>query len=472
MILKNYDPEILQDEPFKYDMLKRKSLANNLIILIKSIEQPFVLSINGDWGTGKTIFVKMFKALLHNEGMNTIYFNAWKHDFYSDPLVCFINEIENSINEHFSGREKGSLKSRLTTIKKYSTKIIRSSIPIALKLATHGIFDLDNITEENIGEFVESFTKNEIQEYEKKRKNLNKFRIKLSELALKMSVPEDFKPTHLIVFVDELDRCRPSFALDLLEKIKHLFSVEGVFFILSISKKQLINSISTVYGGETKDASGYLRRFIDYEFSLPEPSHPTYCTYLFERLKLTNVPISQNDQYEQDCKNDLIKIFSTLSNIFKFSLRVQEQCFTLFSIALRTNIQENIIQPILLAFLIALKAHDSDLYYKYCDNDVNGEELLNLFNKSQMGQYFLGSRTGFLLELLIRCGHFKDQDEYSDLQAQYEKNLKDNEEKLQYMRYQIKDFAKYLNFGIVPKLFNIIEMSTEITDFFDGTESS
>lgn len=75
----------------------------------------------------------------------------------------------------------------------------------------------------------------------------------------------------LFVFIDEIDRCRPDFAIKLLEEIKYIFSVKGVVFVLSVNLEQLSWPISGAYGGGF-DGHAYLQRFFDLQFLLPEPS--------------------------------------------------------------------------------------------------------------------------------------------------------------------------------------------------------
>lgn len=65
-------------------------------------------------------------------------------------------------------------------------------------------------------------------------------------------------------FIDELDRCRPTFAIELLERIKHLFDIQNIVFVLSIDKEQLEASTAAAYGSAI-NAPEYLRRFIDLE---------------------------------------------------------------------------------------------------------------------------------------------------------------------------------------------------------------
>ena len=87
----------------------------------------------------------------------------------------------------------------------------------------------------------------------------------------------------MVFFVDELDRCRPTYAVELLERIKHLFEVDNIVFVLALSTGQLESSIRSLYG-DGLDAPGYLRRFIDLEYPLREPAADVYSRTLFEAL--------------------------------------------------------------------------------------------------------------------------------------------------------------------------------------------
>ncbi|HJJ54051.1 MAG TPA: P-loop NTPase fold protein [Methanocorpusculum sp.] len=83
----------------------------------------------------------------------------------------------------------------------------------------------------------------------------------------------------LLIFVDELDGCRPTFAIEMLEAVKHFFDLENVIFVFSMDIGQLSCSIRTIYG--EIDCVGYLQRFFDYQIRLPSPN---LREYLRERL--------------------------------------------------------------------------------------------------------------------------------------------------------------------------------------------
>ena len=84
----------------------------------------------------------------------------------------------------------------------------------------------------------------------------------------------------VVFFIDELDRCNPTFAVHVLERIKHLFDIPNIIFVLAVNKSQLQYAIEGYYGSSKMNSEEYMRRFIDVEYTLPEPSMEQYCRYL------------------------------------------------------------------------------------------------------------------------------------------------------------------------------------------------
>ena len=122
----------------------------------------------------------------------------------------------------------------------------------------------------------------------------------------------------LVVFVDELDRCKPSFAIEMLERIKHYFDDERIIFVVSLNKEQLIHTISNYYGSEF-DATRYLNRFFDVSINLPEISwhqkQKVQCTDS-ERFFITLIADELRDYYGFSLRDKLI--YSTFpANICK-----------------------------------------------------------------------------------------------------------------------------------------------------------
>ena len=89
----------------------------------------------------------------------------------------------------------------------------------------------------------------------------------------------------LIVMIDELDRCRPSYAVELLKVAKHLFDVDKAVFVLAVNRDELTHSINALYGNDF-DATGYLRRFVDIDFQLPNPDRRAFIDTMIKSVNL------------------------------------------------------------------------------------------------------------------------------------------------------------------------------------------
>ena len=110
---------------------------------------------------------------------------------------------------------------------------------------------------------------------------------KLKQSLTKMSAAVLAATGHPMVFIiDELDRCRPTFAIELLERVKHIFDVPNLVFVFGLNRDELCKSLQSVYGEIDSDV--YLRRFFDMEFTLPEADMESFCERLMEKFELTN----------------------------------------------------------------------------------------------------------------------------------------------------------------------------------------
>ncbi|OAN75119.1 hypothetical protein A8B78_16950 [Jannaschia sp. EhC01] len=250
----------LYETGFDDDVLERKATSKQLSELVERIEDPIVLALDDKWGSGKTFFLKRWVAAhtAENNGTaTTIYFDAFENDYLTDPLVSIITAV--------SGRLPDAQAATVKKWKLVAAKLAKPALGIALSVATFGAKQhLDEIGDV-IADAASGEAKDAAQDLwdiEKDRKEAaGDFRNLLSELTQKSAAP-------IVIVVDELDRCRPDYALTVLEVIKHFFSVPKVHFILSINGKALENSVKARYGAEI-DAESYLRKFINVSFSIP-----------------------------------------------------------------------------------------------------------------------------------------------------------------------------------------------------------
>ena len=127
-----------------------------------------------------------------------------------------------------------------------------------------------------------------------------------------------------------MDRCRPTFAIEMLERIKHLFDVANIVFVLSVDKKQLEASTAAVYG-ERINAAEYLRRFIDLEYGIPLVQTKQFTKKLLTRFELDPAFSQRTGHSVQYDHQNFVDVFTELADVFDLSLRARERCFMHFA---------------------------------------------------------------------------------------------------------------------------------------------
>jgi hypothetical protein len=353
--------DIPKEDPFLNCKLDREPYGNVLTDVVRTNSDGFVLAINNKWGAGKTTFISMWKQQLENQDFQTLYFNAWENDFENNPFVALTAELKTII--------KNKNSETFNEILKKGSTIAQAAIPSILKsiVKKYGGEDLADIME-NYSEGVLEAFKEDIDSYIERKQTMSDFRDELQKY-----IQENSNGRPIVFIIDELDRCRPNYAVSILENVKHLFSVKGVVFVLSIDKEQLGHAICGAYGSDKINANEYLRRFIDIEYTLPSPEIKRYISYLMEACKLNDFfnlgerkKIRELSRDESDFINHAILLFE-LKNL---TLRQQEKIFRHAGIVLRSFSERQYIIPELLVYLIYLKIFHSTFY-----EDIKGRKL-------------------------------------------------------------------------------------------------
>jgi len=364
MLQKNTELTIPLNNPFQNDQLERDKIADNLTLLVQSTSQPFVISIQAPSGWGKSTFIKMWKAQLETQGHICFYFNAWENDFVDDPLIAFIGEINKTTLDK---SRVGQLNAQIKKLQNFGGKIARRALPLTIQIATQGLLGQESVKKASdilftsgseIANFASELAEEKIRQYESDKNGIQEFKTELTRFVKSLSTGNG-KRMPVVFFIDELDRCRPEFTVLLLERIKQIFSVEGIVFVIGTDRTQLEQSVNSVHGSAI-DKDGYLRRFIDFSVNLPEPTVEKYCKFLFDRFKLQEIFAKRRSGPEES--ESLMRSFISLAKSYHFSLRVIEQCFTEINLVLRTTPPNTRVFPFLLSLLVAIKTHKPASY--------------------------------------------------------------------------------------------------------------
>lgn len=378
-------------DPFDGNLLFRnENAATALTRIVENTEGGYTLSINADWGYGKTTFVKMWNIVLQKEGYKTIYFNAWESDFVADPMMALID----GLREGFESKDLLQEKLQLSQAVWKSAAKLMQLLP---QLKVMG--EVAEIFQNGISDCLEN--KNELQEYQSYHKLILDFKQQLAKYSKEISPDKQ-----LIIFVDELDRCRPDYAVQMLERIKHFFSIDNIIFVLSIDKSVLCKSIRAIYGGLDIDTEAYLRRFVDLEFNLPKPNPRDFIKLLYDQRKMGEYMETywnwNRKTYGGGDKNaTFLQIIRLCFASSQQSLRDIEKYIARLDVILRSFDPEDI--PLtLVVFLLYFEMFHPDIYDCFRNQKCGAIQLWNKMEQAYLNNIPESGDKKALVELLIQ----------------------------------------------------------------------
>ena len=388
--------EVSADNSFQHDALERKPLVEFLVSLIGRLEGPFVLALDSPWGTGKTTIVKMLQARLATDQFQCVYFNAWKVDYVSDPLVALVSALDDI---HLTdGGAESAFRGHLKTVKKITSAVAKRAVVAGVKVATLGFLDIEGELENIAVEATGEVAGNLVDAFQKEKQSLEKFRSEV-EKAIEQLNTAGRKET-LVFFIDELDRCRPTFAIEMLERIKHLFDVSNIVFVLSIDKSQLEASTAAVYG-EKINAPEYLRRFIDLEYGIPMVQSKKFTKTLLTRFELDAEFSKRNGQQTRYDKDNFVDAFTELADVHDMSLRARERCIARLCVVMEQTPPNHYLDPFLLALLMVLRLKNAILFSRLCSGIDGPEEAMQYLSGLPGGQALVAGRSGLIIEAYL-----------------------------------------------------------------------
>lgn len=264
MEITSFDNDLLDLQPFA------ERLQSFINVEQQFVESSLVVALSSKFGSGKTTFLQMWKADLESpkEGRNApfvISLNAWESDYYGDPLFAVISGLVDHVQK--SGKSADAIVDAAKDIGWFATAI---SGQIVRKVTGIDAVEAGDLAEKKKAKRhgAENFPEDTFSVFQGRKDAMCKLKAAVQEFV-------ESAEQKVLFFVDELDRCRPDYAITYLETIKHVFDVRGAVFILAADRHQLENSAKTAFGREL-DFEEYYRKFVHREVTLPPISDTGY----------------------------------------------------------------------------------------------------------------------------------------------------------------------------------------------------
>ena len=311
--------------------------------MIQNADGSLVISVEGAYGTGKSAYLRMCAAHLEEGKAATVEFNAWHQGHTGRPLIDLVAAL--SANLH----GKGSWDKVKTTAKQVGWRVAGSltrGIVARNESSDSSVFDEWLEIDGGVSEFKESL------------------RAQVQECGGK-----------LVIFVDELDRCEPIYALDLLNKARHLFDVLGVVIVFGVNREELGHAVETQYGPGC-DVDGYLRRFMDLSVQLRQPTNEEWATYV-SHICISLPACSTELQQANHVIRDLLVL---LANNCGGRLRDVEQVVRHANLAL-PPLNYKQVWPVWVICLLTLRYVDRDAYEEFVKGAIGPWQLLQTMRR-------------------------------------------------------------------------------------------
>ncbi len=295
-------------EPFAHDRLGRKHHVENIANMLALTDSSLTIAIDGAWGIGKTAFVRFMESHLKSSNHVVLYYNAWDFDYIEDPLTALVGELSGMLKEletdtklkkvgrRFSDVCKALAPLFLTVAAKKLTGLsldeVKSLIPIGEQndsdvsgdSASHHPKqeggEQEGVKKEAFDQAAE-IAKRHLAQHFATKNSIDQFKQSLAKYVEHLQEGGRFEAP-LVIIIDELDRCKPSFAIRTLEIVKHIFDVPGVSFLIATNIKELGHCVQGTYGS-AYDGSKYLQRFFDFTCVLDAGTQETLVGELWDK---------------------------------------------------------------------------------------------------------------------------------------------------------------------------------------------
>lgn len=359
------------------DEYKRKPVAEKIISLLESPLKISPIVIDGDWGTGKTEFSKKLAALIAtNESRHkVIYVDAFTEDHNDAPILTIMAAIVALYPEN----EKKEIISKALPALRFGLKaVLKAGAGWVLKQNANDIADefqdaIKDATNSAIDGSVEALLDDHIEA----KKHL---------LALKEVLTELTSENKITIIIDELDRCKPSFAISIIENIKHVFETENLNFLLVANISQLKASINHIYGSAV-DSDRYLDKFIKFTYSLPVTFKENNYDDILASTSHWKMLCNQSENLkkaEQYC-SIFVEKFIILKKLSLREVETLSRYIEIYQTLSKGGISKEWIPGYCLyrTLAVILYSFDRKLALSYIENKVTPQQLINFFGVSK-----------------------------------------------------------------------------------------
>lgn len=366
------------------DALGRKDLANFLSaslveetrVVAKARESGLTVALDADWGAGKTFFIRKWADDLRELGHPVVYFDAWENDIGDEASVALMASIRSVLAEWTEKLPRSkSIRAKAATAADGAIRGLRRAMVPATKVVATGLVkkftgiaveellaasedsgelldDAAKATSASLEKGLDELFKRTLEEHQKRGAAIATFKQCIGETIALLTENLDAK-TPVFVFIDEVDRCRPPYAIKLLEEVKHIFGMPNLCFIVSTNIPQLQEAVRAVYGAGF-DGHRYLKRFFDRQYALPAPNNENFAAQLLaDPSPLTSRRIDTGlPSAGKSTIKDAVALLATALNL---DLRSQKQVLSIASAAAAAIPAKNRVFVLWLYFLSALQ---------------------------------------------------------------------------------------------------------------------
>lgn len=427
---------------FEDDLLDRHRFAQGVLRLVNNSNGPGVMALDSEWGTGKTYFLKMLQQLLEEKKHGVIYVDAFQSDLGGDAFATLVGEVLGAYDRWAIDSPEKRDKFKKSAIKVFKG-LGRFTSGVLLKTAMAGMVDatqasaaLEAAMEES-SDRATAMLDHLLEQSSTKANTVQMFRDSLNALPSAFAKHKnDGTPTKLVFIIDELDRCRPNYAVDILEVVKHYFNVDNVFFIISGDFDLISKSIENAYGIPNMGRR-YLQKIIPYYVSFANLSGQKLDRLRAEVSKRLR---SETDQHA-DLANEAAGLLVELVRSERLSMRDLERIVQMGSTALALVGPRDFAPAPLVVALLVIRHQNHSLYRSVKNGFVTFAQIELHFNLSNLDESS-ARELKWLREYLL---DFSDRYEmasanlYQDLSFRY--NLPDRKLILQHLANNVIDIV-------------------------------